>query len=62
MSAIITSDEEEKNPTLYANSINDRNDRKYAHISVVLAQLAKINNIFFESSIHNSIHIADHIE
>jgi len=47
MSAIITSDEEEKNPTLYANSINDRNDRKYAHISVVLAQLAKINNIFF---------------
>ncbi len=62
MSAIITSDEEEKNPTLYANSINDRNDRKYAHISVVLAQLAKINNIFFESSLHNSIHIADHIE
>jgi Domain of unknown function (DUF4185) len=62
MSAIITSDEEEKNPTLYANSINDRNDRKYAHISVVLAQLAKINNILFESSIHNSIYIADHIE
>jgi hypothetical protein len=62
MSAIITSDEEEKNPTLYANSINDRNDRKYAHISVVLAQLAKINNFFFEPSIHNSIHIADHIE
>ena len=62
MSAIITSDEEEKNPTLYANSIDDRNDRKYAHISVVLAQLAKINNIFFESDIQNSIYIADHIE
>jgi len=62
MSAIITTDEEEKNPTLYANRINDRNDRKYAHISVVLAQLAKINNIFFESSIHNSLYIADHIE
>jgi len=62
MSAIITSDEEEKNPTLYANSINDRHDRKYAHISVILAQLAKINNIIFESYIQNSKYIADHIE
>ena len=62
MSAIITSDEEEKNPNLYANNINDRNDRKYAHISVVLAHLAKTNNIFFENYIQNSIYISDHIE
>ena len=62
MSAIIISDEEEKNPNLYANNINDRNDRKYAHISVVLAHLAKTNNIFFENYIQNSIYISDHIE
>jgi hypothetical protein len=62
MSAIITSDEEEENPNLYANNINDRNDRKYAHISVVLAHLAKTNNIFFENYIQNSIYISDHIE
>ena len=62
MSAIITSDEEEKNPNLYANNINDRNDRKYAHISVVLAHLAKTNNIFFENYIQNSTYISDHIE
>ena len=62
MSAIITSDEEEKNPNLYANNLNDRNDRKYAHISVVLAHLAKTNNIFFENNIQNSIYISDHIE
>ena len=62
MSAIITSDEEEENPNLYANNINDRNDRKYAHISIVLAHLAKTNNIFFENYIQNSIYISDHIE
>jgi len=62
MSAIITSDEEEKNPNLYANNINDRNDRKYAHISVVLAHLAKTNNISFENYIQNSVYISDHIE
>lgn len=62
MSSIITSDEEEKNPNLYANNINDRNDRKYAHISVVLAHLAKTNNIFFENYIQNSVYISYHIE
>jgi hypothetical protein len=62
MSSIITSEEEEKNPKPYANNINDRNDRKYAYISIILAHLAKINNICFENSIQNSKYIADHIE
>lgn len=62
MSSIIASDEEKKNTKPYANNINDRNDRKYAYISIILAHLAKINNICFDNSIQNSKYIAEHIE
>lgn len=62
MSAIITSEEEDKNPKPYANNMNDRNDRKYAYVSVLLAHLAKIKNISLGNSIQNSTYIADHIE
>jgi len=62
MSSIITSDEEERNHRPYANDVNDRNDRKYAHISVLLAHLAKIYSLSFENSIQDSIYIADHVE
>jgi hypothetical protein len=62
MSAIITSEEEDKNPKPYANNMNDRNDRKYAYVSILLAHLAKIKNISLGNSIQNSTYIADHIE
>ena len=53
---------EERNHRPYANDVNDRNDRKYAHISVLLARLAKIYSLSFENSIQDSIYIADHVE
>lgn len=62
MSAIIPSEEEENDPKPYANNVNDRNDRKYAHVSVVMAHLAKVKNLTLKNSIQNSAYIADHIE
>jgi predicted transcriptional regulator len=64
MSAIIPSEEEERDPKPYANSLHDRNDRKYAHVSILLAHLAKINNVDLKknSPQANSSYIADHIE
>lgn len=62
MSAIILSQEEEMNPVPYATNLSDRNDRKYAHISVLLSHLANTKKIIFKDSIHNSTYIADHIE
>jgi hypothetical protein len=62
MSSIITSEEEERDPKPYANNLHDRNDRKYAHVSVLLAHMAKINKIALKSAIQASSYIADHIE
>jgi len=62
MSAIIPSEEEERDPKPYANNLHDRNDRKYAYVSVLLAHMAKITNIDLKSSLHASTYIADHIE
>jgi hypothetical protein len=64
MSAIIPSEEEERDPKPYANNFHDRNDRKYAHVSILLAHLAKINNIDLNknSPQASSTYIADHIE
>jgi hypothetical protein len=64
MSAIIPSEEEERDPKPYANNLHDRNDRKYAHVSVLFAHLAKINNIDLKNSEQSagSTYIADHLE
>lgn len=62
MAAIITSEEEDLNPKPYADSIHDRNDRKYAYVSTLLAHLAKTKNINFQNPIENSTYIADYIE
>jgi Domain of unknown function (DUF4185) len=62
MSAIIPSEEEERDPKPYANDLHARNDRKYAFISVLLAHMAKISNINLKNSLHSSTYIADHIE
>jgi hypothetical protein len=62
MSAIIPSEEEERDPKPYANDLHDRNDRKYAFLSVLLAHVAKISNINLKNSLHTSTYIADHIE
>jgi hypothetical protein len=62
MSAIIPSEEEERDPKPYASNWHDRNDRKYAHVSVLLAHMAKINNIDLKNSLRASTYIADHIE
>jgi hypothetical protein len=64
MSAIITSKEEEEqeDPKPYATDMRDRNDRKYAYVSVLLAHLAKIKEIDLRNSIQSSTYIADHIE
>lgn len=62
MSAIIPSEEDGRDPKPYASNWHDRNDRKYAHVSVLLAHMAKINNIDLKSSIRASSYIADHIE
>lgn len=62
MSAIILSENEEKNPLLYAKDANDRNDRKYAYVSVFLAHLANTKKIGFHDPFGNNPFIADHIE
>ena len=64
MSAIIPSKEEERDPQPYANDLHDRNDRKYAHVSVLFAHMAKINNIDLKNSEQaaGSTYIADHLE
>jgi hypothetical protein len=62
MSAIILSENEEKNPLLYAKDANDRNDRKYAYVSVFLAHLANTKKINFHDPFGNNPFIADHIE
>jgi hypothetical protein len=63
MSAIIPSEEEERDPKPYANNLHDRNDRKYAYVSVLLAHMAKITNIDLKTnSVQASTYIADHIE
>ncbi|MFL6488039.1 MAG: DUF4185 domain-containing protein [Nitrososphaera sp.] len=66
MSAIIPSEEEqEKDPRPYANSSHDRNDRKYAYISLLFAHMAKINTIDLEKNSDHRVassYIADHIE
>ncbi len=62
MSAIIPTEEEERDPKPYASNWDERNDRKYAHVSVLLAHMAKINNIDLKNSLRTSTYIADHIE
>jgi hypothetical protein len=62
MSAIVLSEEEEKNPTPYAKDVKDRNDRKYAYISVLIAHLANAKKITFHNAFGNNPFIADHIE
>jgi|GEM_PF-623353 len=64
MSAIILSKEEERDPQPYANNLHERNDRKFAHVSVLFAHIAKINNIDLKNSEQtaDSTYIADHLE
>ena len=64
MSAIIPSKEEERGPQPYANNLHERNDRKFAHVSVLFAHIAKINNIELKNSEQTagSTYIADHLE
>jgi hypothetical protein len=62
MSAIIPSEEEESNPKPYATNSADRNDIKYAYISVLLAHIARISNSDLKNSLRASTYIADHIE
>lgn len=51
-------------PQPYAHNSHERNDRKFAHVSVLFAHMAKINNIDFRNSeqIAGSTYIADHLE
>jgi hypothetical protein len=62
MSAIILSEKEALDPLPYAKDVNDRNDRKYSYISVLLAHLANTKKFEFKSPFGNSSFIADHIE
>ena len=64
MSAIIPSKEEDRDPQPYANNLHERNDRKFAHVSVLFAHMAKINNIDLKNSEQTagSTYIADHLE
>jgi Domain of unknown function (DUF4185) len=62
MSAVITSEEEERNPQPYVNHTNYRNDRKYAYLSVLTAHMANTKKIKLKTSIQRSSYIADHIE
>ncbi len=63
MSAIILSEEEEEKGSLpYASTVNDRNDRKYAYISVLIAHLASSKKTELKNTFGNSTYIADHIE
>jgi hypothetical protein len=63
MSAIILNEiMEEVNPLPYATGVNDRNDRKYAYISVLLSHLANTKKLEFKNPFGSSTFIADHIE
>jgi hypothetical protein len=62
MSAILLSEKEEIDPLPYAKDVFDRNDRKYAYISVLLSHLANTKKIEFKNTFGNSSFIADHIE
>jgi uncharacterized protein DUF4185 len=64
MSAIIPSTDEERDPQPYANNLHERNDRKFANVSVLFAHMAKINNIDLKNSEQTagSTYIADHLE
>jgi hypothetical protein len=64
MSAILTSNNEEEgnSPQPYASSIDDRNDRKFAYVSVLLAHVAKLKGLDFHNYTQSSTFIADHIE
>jgi hypothetical protein len=62
MSAIILSEKEEMDPLPYAKDVFDRNDRKYAYISVLLSHLANTKKLVFKNTFGNSSFIADHIE
>jgi hypothetical protein len=62
MSAIILSEKENAEPLPYAKDVHDRNDRKYAYISVLLAHLANSRKLEFKYTFGNSSFIADHIE
>ncbi|HYF99870.1 MAG TPA: DUF4185 domain-containing protein [Candidatus Saccharimonadales bacterium] len=62
MSSILLSEQEEKNPLPYATTVNDRNDRKFAYVSILITHLAKSKKISFDNIIGNSIFIADQIE
>jgi Domain of unknown function (DUF4185) len=62
MSAIITSDEEDSNPRPYFNHTNNRNDRKYAYLSVLMAHIANTKRIKLKNFIQCSSYMADHIE
>lgn len=62
MSAIILSEKEEMDPLPYAKDVFDRNDRKYAYISVLLSHLANTKKLVFKNTFDNSSFIADHID
>ncbi|MDQ3882578.1 MAG: DUF4185 domain-containing protein, partial [Thermoproteota archaeon] len=62
MSAIIPSEQEERDSRPYASNWHDRNDRKYAHVSILLAHIAKTNKIDLKNPMWASTYIADHIE
>jgi hypothetical protein len=64
MSAILTSNNEEEgnSPQPYASSIDDRSDRKYAQVSVLIAHVAKLKGLDFHNYTQSSTFIADHIE
>ena len=62
MSAVIISEEEERNPQPYFNHTNNRNDRKYAYLSVLMAHIANTKRIKLKNPIQCSSYIADHIE
>jgi hypothetical protein len=61
MAAIITSEEEERNPQPYVNHTNYRNDRRYAYLSVLMAHIANTEKIKLKNFIQRSSYIADHI-
>ncbi len=62
MSSILLSEQEERNPLPYASTVFDRNDRKFAYVSVLITHLAKTKKITFDDVIDKSIFIADQIE
>lgn len=62
MSFILLSENEEINPLPYASTMSDRNDRKFAYVSILITHLANSKNISFAGDLGNSIFIADQIE